>query len=234
MTTISPQARVAGLVLEQPSRARVFERYGIDYCCGGAMPLEAACAERGIDPREVLAALEEPRADGAEDVDWKAASIAGLVDHIVGEHHAFLHEELTPLGALVDKVARAHGEAHPELAGVQTTFGAVATELERHLAEEEQVLFPALVALEGEGADRPLPGALRASVARAVDDHRDVAAGLARLRELTGAYVPPEDSCNSYRAMLDRLETLEADTHRHVHEENNVLFPRALALDEAR
>lgn len=228
MSTISPESHVASLVLEQPSRARVFERYGIDYCCEGGKPLETACAERGLDVGDVIRALNEPRADEAEDVDWTAASVAGLVEHIVGHHHAYLREELPPLGALVDKVARAHDDTHPELTDVRETFGAIAAELERHMAKEEQVLFPAFVALESSAAEHSVLESVESQVVAARHDHDEVAAGLARLRALTGAYEPPHDVCNSYRAMLDRLRTLDADTHRHVHEENNLLFPRAL------
>lgn len=232
MTAISPETHVAALVLEEPSRARVFERYGIDYCCGGETPLETACAARGLDVGAVLAALAEPPARGAEDVDWSTASVAALVDHIVEQHHAYLREELAPLAALVDKVARAHDDAHPELAEVQETFRAVADELDDHMRKEERVLFPACVALERGAAETALES-VSSPIRVMLHEHDEVGAGLARLRELTSGYEPPADACNSYRAMLDRLLTLELDTHRHVHEENNVLFPRALALEAA-
>ena len=233
MTAISAETHVAALVLEEPSRARVFERFGIDYCCGGAVPLEAACAARGLDVGLVTAALAEPPARGAEDVDWRGASVATLVDHIVEQHHAYLREELSPLGALVEKVARAHGAAHPELADVRETFTAVAAELGEHMVEEEHVVFPACVALE-EGARDIGLSSLESPIEGMLHDHDEVGAGLARLRKLTSGYEPPADACNSYRAMLDRLRTLEVDIHRHVHEENNVLFPRALALEAER
>lgn len=233
MTAISAETHVAALVLDEPSRARVFERYGIDYCCGGNVPLERACAERGLDVGVVTAALAEPPARGAEDLDWRGASVATLVDHIVGQHHAYLRDELPPLGALVDKVARAHGDAHPELADVRETFTAVADELGSHMLEEEQVVFPACIALEGAPRSTGL-ASVGSPIAVMLHEHDEVGAGLARLRELTAGYEPPADACNSYRAMLDRLRTLEVDIHRHVHEENNVLFPLALALEAER
>ena len=232
MTAISAENHVAALVLEEPSRARVFERFGIDYCCGGKVPLALACAERGLDVGVVTAALAEPPSRGPEDVDWSAASLATLVDHIVEHHHAYLREELPPLTALVEKVVRAHGDAHPELAEVQEAFTAVAHELGDHMLQEEQVVFPACVALED--APETAPTALGSPIAVMLHEHDEVGAGLARLRELTAGYEPPVDACNSYRAMLDRLRTLELDMHRHVHEENNVLFPRALTLEAER
>ena len=230
MTTIRTDAQVAELVLEEPSRARVFERFGIDYCCGGKTPLEAACADRGLDVDAVIAALREPRAPEAEDVDWTVAPVSALVDHIVEHHHGYLREELPLLELLVDKVVRAHGDTHPELADVRTTFAGIADELSEHMQKEEQILFPACVALE-EGDAEPAPGSVESPIAVMLHEHDEVADGLARLRALTSGYEPPVEACNSYRAMLDRLRTLELDTHRHVHEENNVLFPRALALE---
>jgi regulator of cell morphogenesis and NO signaling len=233
MTAVEPEATVAALVLEQPGRARVFERFEIDYCCGGKVSLRAACAERGLDLDVVLGALREARAAGIEDADWTAASVGELCAHIVGHHHAYLRDELPRLRLLVEKVARAHGGNHPELADVEATFADVADELEAHMDREEQVLFPACVALEsGEGNGFAF-GSVGNPIRVMLDDHDEVAAGLGRLRRLTGDYEPPSDACNSYRAMLDRLHTLEVDLHRHVHEENNILFPRALELEAA-
>jgi regulator of cell morphogenesis and NO signaling len=232
VSTISTDTHVAALVLEEPARARVFERLGIDYCCGGGVPLGDACAEKGLDPAEVVAALADPGPADADDVDWAGVSIPELVDHIVDHHHAYLREELPPLSALVEKVARAHGDAHPELREVQATFMDVAAELTGHMAKEELVLFPACRELAEGGATGPAIS-VEAPIEVMLHEHQEVAAGLRRLRELTDGYAPPTDACNSYRALLDRLETLESDTHRHVHEENNVLFPRALALQTA-
>jgi len=231
MTTATAETHVADLVLEEPGRARVFERFGIDYCCGGKTPLSTACAERDLDLDAVLAALDEAAAGDPGEADWTAASLAELCDHIVGQHHAYLSEELPRLRELAVKVARAHGDRHPELAEVEATFTAVADELEQHMAKEELVLFPACVALERGSGGGFAFGSVANPIAAMVHEHDEVGAGLARLRSLTRGYEPPADACNSYRSLLDRLETLELDTHRHVHEENNVLFPRALALE---
>jgi regulator of cell morphogenesis and NO signaling len=231
MSPITADTRVADLVLEQPTRARVFERFGIDYCCGGKTPLATACEERGVDVEAVITALSEPIAAEAEDVDWRSVPVADLVDHIVGHHHAYLREELPPLRALVDKVANVHGDRHPELLEVQVVFHATADELEQHMAKEEHILFPACVALE-RGVDGGFPfGSVENPIRMMVHEHDDVANGLAALRSATDGYAPPVDACNSYRAMLERLAVLETDTHRHVHEENNILFPRAIALE---
>jgi len=231
MSTIAPGETVADLVLEQPTRAQVFERFGIDYCCGGRVPLDQACAERGLELAAVLAALDEPLVPGAEDVDWRERSVADLVGHVVGEHHGYLRGELPPLRELADKVARVHGDSRPELHEVRTTFAAVADELELHMEKEEQILFPACVAIEA-GQAGPFPfGSVAAPISMMIHEHDEVAAGLARLRELTDGFTPPVEACTSYRALYGRLRTLDADTRRHVHEENNILFPRALELE---
>jgi regulator of cell morphogenesis and NO signaling len=231
MSAISADAHVADLVLEQPSRARVFERYGIDYCCGGKTPLATACADRGVDIGTVIAALAEPLPSEAEDMDWTNVPVADLCDHIVERHHAYLRDELPPLRALVDKVAHAHSDRHQELREVQALFHATADELEQHMAKEEHILFPACVALESGVAGGFPFGSVENPIGMMLHEHDEVAAGLAGLRSATHGYRPPADACNSYRAMLERLAHLEADTHRHVHEENNILFPRAIALE---
>ncbi len=231
MSPITADTHVADLVIEQPTRARVLERFGIDYCCGGKTPLQAACSDRGLDVDTVIAALGEPLAKGADDVDWTAVPLAELCAHIVDHHHGYLREELPALRLLVDKVARVHGAAHPELRELQVIFHTTADELEQHMVEEEATVFPACVALE-QGASDGFPfGSVANPIETMLHQHDEVAAGLVGLRSTTDGYATPADACNSYRAMLERLAALESDTHRHVHEENNILFPRAIALE---
>ena len=231
MSPITADMHVADLVLEQPTRARVFERFGIDYCCGGKTPLEEACAGQGADLDAGITALGEPLAAEADDADWTSVPVAELCAHLVDHHHGYLREELPPLRLLVDKVAQAHGGAHPELRDVQALFHATADELEQHMVKEERILFPACVALEQGASGGFAFGSVENPIRMMLHEHDEVAAGLAGLRAATNGYEQPVDACNSYRAMLERLAVLEADTHRHVHEENNILFPRAIALE---
>lgn len=231
MTSIDPATTVAELVVERPGRARVFERLGIDYCCGGKVSLEDACATKGLEPVAVAVVLEaiDSRDDDEDEEDWSTATLTDLCDHIVHRHHAYLREELPRLSALVEKVAKAHREAHPELRDVSEIYGAIAAELQGHMFVEEAVLFRACRDLETNGWSElvSLEGPVQAMEA----DHAVTGAGLERIRALTASYTPPPAACNSYRALLDGLETLERDLHRHIHEENNILFPRALALE---
>lgn len=220
---ISTQTTVAQLVLDEPGRARVLERLGLDYCCGGKRTLAEACERKGLDATAVAAALEatEPAPADGEERDWRAVPLPELCAHIVDVHHAWLREELPRLTGLLGRVAKAHGAEDARLVEVASTFDALRAELESHLEDEERRLFPAVVG--GGAADDP------AVVAELEHEHEEAAAALERLRELTDGFDLERARCNTHRASLDALRELELDLHRHVHEENNVLFPRALA-----
>jgi regulator of cell morphogenesis and NO signaling len=229
MSDIAFETTIGQLVTERPGRSRVFESLGIDYCCGGKKPFGQACREQGLDPHTVARLLDlsaQPTDDGR---DWSRAVLTELTDHIELNHHGYLKRELPRLAALVQKVAAVHGSAHPKLLDVRETFTRFAAELEAHMCKEEQVLFPAIRRIDA-GAD---PRADRANLTDPIGamehEHDDAGRDLARLRELTDSYAPPPGACNTYRAMLAGLEELEHDMHRHVHKENSILFPRALA-----
>lgn len=221
---IDADATVAELVTRVPARARVFEGHGIDYCCGGRVPLRDAAAERGIDLDEMLEELARVDAGDSSERDWSEASIGELCEHIVEVHHGFLRRELPRMSTLVAKVARAHGARHAELTKVEQEFEALADELLDHIAAEERDLF-SVVSVPGY-ADRLDDAGAARIIEHFEDDHEATASRLRELRRLTADFVPPADACTSYRAMLDGLEELERDVHQHVHEENHVLFPR--------
>jgi regulator of cell morphogenesis and NO signaling len=224
MTTITRSTTLAELVVDRPSRTRLFERLGLDYCCGGKKSLEEASAKQGLDVDTVIAFLQaEPEAPAAPSEDWATAPIADLTRHIVDDHHAYLRAELPRISALLEKVVRAHGRERTELPEVRVTFEAMRTELERHMVEEEQLLFPVCLSVD-KGGEVP-----EGIVERFEHDHETVGAALARIRELTGGFDLETVRCNTHRATVSALEELESDVHQHVHEENNILFPRTLA-----
>jgi regulator of cell morphogenesis and NO signaling len=227
VTPLSPATTVAELVVERPARARLFEQLGLDYCCGGRASLEEACRSRGLDAATVVAMLAAAEAaDGADGADWSQAGLGELCDHIVGVHHAYLRRELPRLSTLLDKVERAHGGEVAEAADVRAVFAVLRTELERHLDTEERSLFPACRRLEsGTAVDASFEAALEAFE----DEHAAAGTLLRRLEELTDGYDTAAARCNTHRAALDGLRELERDLHEHIHEENNILFPRALA-----
>jgi len=212
-----------------PARSRVFEEFGIDYCCGGRLSLADACARRGLQPDAVRRRLAEADAEGVlGGTDWRAARLADLCGHIVATHHAFLRRELPRLRDLLGKLARVHGNRHPELRDVLAVFEPFAAELISHAAKEEQVLFPLITWIES-GDVPPTPFVLQ-PIKVMEAEHGDAGRALSEMRRLTGGYAVPADGCNTYRAAMAGLAELEADTHAHVHKENNILFPRAARL----
>ena len=218
--SIDPSRTVAELVLEQPSRTRVFEHFGLDYCCGGKRSLADACARRGVELDEAVAALDAADGPGRESDDWTLAPLDRLVDHIVDAHHGFLRTELPRLSELLAKCERAHGTERPDLVPMRATFEALRRELEHHMLDEEQRLFP--VCVNGGG---PEPALVR----HLEDEHGAAGEMLERLRILGGDYELETALCNTHRAALDGLRELELDLHQHIHEENNILFPRVAA-----
>lgn len=230
---ISVETTVSDLVVERPGRSRVFEELGIDYCCGGGVPLTEACAGAGLYPGEVVAELERREAGQAgDDAGLTSMGLGELVDHVVGTHHAYLREELPRLSFLVDKVANVHGGAHPELSELRGVFEELRGELEDHTAKEEWILFSACKEIEGAETMPSLPfGSVKNPITVMMAEHVDAGDGLGRIRELTREYAVPEDACNTYRAMLDGLADLERDTHYHVFKENSILFPRAAGAE---
>jgi len=226
----SSEKTVGELAVENPAAARVFEKYGIDYCCGGKQSLAAVCVERGIAPEAVLEELRQiaPKA-ALEERDWKTAPLADLIGHIVARHHAYLKSELPRVTELLAKVVRAHGEREPRLGEVKEVFEILREELESHLMKEELILFPAIARLEaGDGSGAPC--SIEHPIARMEYEHESAGRALAQIRHLTLDYYIPEEACNTYRALFAALIELEADLHQHIHLENNILFPRAAAL----
>jgi regulator of cell morphogenesis and NO signaling len=216
------------------ARAEVFERWGIDYCCGGGTPLETACTRKGLPLPRVLTDLAQTDCHGSEtdEQDWAHATMTELADHIVQTHHAYLERELPRLSALAQKVADAHGSRHPELFQVNELFGRLAEQMQVHSRKEEMILFPYCRQLESpDGAVPPPFGTVRNPIFVMEADHDEAGNILDRLRALTNGYKAPVDACNSFKSLMYGLETLEKDLHIHIHKENNILFPRAIELE---
>jgi regulator of cell morphogenesis and NO signaling len=215
------------LVLSNPGAARVLERHHLDYCCGGHRSLREACARAGIDGAAILDELDE--ITSAEPSDWAELDPVALARHIVETHHRYLHEELPLLDALAEKVLAAHGQRHPELGDMRTLVAHIRADLEPHLMKEERVLFPAIEALAAGQRDFPF-GTVGNPIRMMEQEHDRAGRLLKELRAVTYGFEIPRDACASYRSLYERLEHLEADTHEHIHKENNVLFPAAAKL----
>lgn len=231
MPELSATTSLAEVVRAVPGSERTLESLGLDYCCGGGRTLADACRDLDLDPATVLHQLD--RIDPQPQPDWASLAPDALVDHLEATHHAYLHAELPRLSALADKVVAAHGTRHPELSDIRRTYETIRADLEPHLAKEEQVLFPMIRALAtGTTPTSGFPcGTVQNPISVMLGEHDQVGELLATLRRQTQDYQAPADGCASYRALFDGLAQLEADTHLHVHKENNVLFPAVVALE---
>jgi len=229
---------VGELAVEVPNATREFEKLGIDYCCGGSRTLGEACAEAKISVDDALARLQTGLAAAQPKTgrEWKNEPLTELIAHISNTHHVFVRQECPRIEKLAEKVVSVHGATHPELLQVQGLFGDLADELSVHLMKEEQVLFPYVIRMEEAAiAKEPVPPAMFGTVVNPVrmmmQEHDGAGAVLKKLREITGDYAVPADGCISYTTLYEALQAFEADLHQHIHLENNILFPRAVAME---
>ncbi len=234
----TPQTTVREIVAEDFRTAAVFDKFGIDFCCGGNRPLGQVCQERGVAVADVAAALDAASATppAPELPRFNTWDPPALVSYIVANHHMYVKTAIPPLLEHTKKIASVHGERHPELAEVAATFAAVADEMHSHMFKEERILFPFIVAMaEAVASGRPVPPAPFGTVENPIrmmeHEHESAGGAMARIRTITGDYQPPADGCSTYRVTLEELKAFENDLHRHVHLENNILFPKALALE---
>ncbi len=232
---------VRDLAVEVPGATRVFEKLGIDYCCGGGKSIEDACFGAGVSLEEVMADLDKGRERyaGQADGEWQSRSLAELMDHIVRKHHEYTRSELGRLDQLSAKVLSVHGRNHPELQKVRDLFTALQKDLTPHMLKEEQVLFPYIekmedATLKGLPAPTPFFGTVRNPVRLMMQEHDTAGDLLRELRSSSGDFAVPSDGCISYRTLYQALQELEKDLHRHIHLENNILFPKAVAMESAR
>ena len=235
--TVSAAKTVRDLAVEVPNATRVFEKLGIDYCCGGKRSLDEACASANLRVPEVLSALEAAaESANAAPVDLPSGSLSELIDHVVRTHHKFTREEIVRLKALLEKVCSVHGKNHPELLSIRETFAGLAQELSLHLMKEENVLFPYILRMEesilqNEPVPPPPFGNVQHPIRMMTQEHDSAGEALREMRAASQGYMLPEDACISYKTLYQALQGLESDLHQHIHLENNVLFPRAVDME---
>jgi regulator of cell morphogenesis and NO signaling len=231
---ISSNQKVGDLVARNYKTADVFLKNGIDFCCGGNISISEICQKQSVDIEKLL--LELQSVVTIKDVESELLNrltLSGLIDHIIETHHTFVVENLVSIPPYLEKLADVHGANHPELKKVEALFHDIVQELTDHLQKEEEILFPYIKKMEA-GAGDSIKG--YASFSELLDvlhsEHDAAGNGMRTINELTGGFVPPADGCNTYRVGLAKLKAFENDLHRHVHLENNILFPKALLLEK--
>jgi len=240
---LSATRTVRELAIEIPNATRTFEKLGIDYCCGGGKSLSDACMHAHLPVGDVLRALEQggsftPATDGSLP-DFTNGALGSLIEHIVTTHHVYVKQEIPRLQQLLHKVVSVHGKNHPELCKIQQTFQPMAAELTSHMMKEEHILFPHIVALENAvNSGRPKPVPVFGTVSNPVHmmelEHDSAGTALKEIKTFSSNYEPPEGACFSYRTLYTALKDFESDLHQHIHLENNILFPRAIAMESEK
>lgn len=231
---ISSIQKVGDLVATNYKTADVFLKNGIDFCCGGNITISEICHKQNVDENKLLGELESVlKEKDVESELLNRLTLSGLVDHILETHHTFVRANLVTIPPYLEKLAEVHGANHSELIRVNSLFNDVYNELTEHLQKEEEVLFPYIRNLEkGKHALTGQYDSLQELLDVLHTEHDAAGNAMRTINELTGGFVVPEDGCNTYRVGLEKLKAFEADLHRHVHLENNILFPKALQLEK--
>jgi len=228
---------VREIALEHPEFIRAFERFGIDYCCGGRRPLAEACEAANLRLDEVTAALDAVvKITAPVETDWSRLPMRLLIGHIVATHHAYVKAELPRLAVLAAKVVTRHGDTQPHVLALQYVLGQLGSELIHHLGKEEQVLFPYITALElAVGSGGALPeacfGSVEQPIAMMTSEHDTAGELLREIERLSDGFTPPVGACPTYLAFYAGLKEFQQDLHQHIHLENNILFPRAIVME---
>nr|GGG70377.1 iron-sulfur cluster repair di-iron protein [Virgibacillus oceani] len=219
----------AEIVKVFPKASDLFKQHRIDFCCGGEKPLSQTFSTIEIDAAAVLSELntayDKWQNEDHEITDWDALSPAELIDHIVHTHHAYLNEELPALGQFVTKILRVHGKNHPHLEELHKSYNEFKVEMEKHMINEEQEVFPLINEYE-KNPNSTLLQHIHEANGGLENEHETAGNLLKRMREITNGFEPPQDACRSYRITYSRLSDMETDTFQHVHLENNILFKK--------
>lgn len=228
--------KIGEIVTENYNSAAIFQEFGIDFCCGGNILLKDACKNNGIQLSDVASRLEQLAESNQSSGDnYSAWTPAFLIDYIVNTHHNFVREKASEIQAYAAKVARVHGAHYPENIEIFNTFTELAAELLEHVEEEENAVFPLIktVAAKSDSGEKFTEAeftALKKELDQMESEHEHAGRLMADIRELSHQFNPPADACATYRILYQNLEGFEADLHKHVHLENNILFQKAEKL----
>ncbi|WP_288955681.1 iron-sulfur cluster repair di-iron protein [uncultured Polaribacter sp.] len=234
---ITEENTIAEVVTYNIKTADVFKKHGIDFCCGGGISIKKACEKHNVSYEKIeeeLSLINNPASKAYNYDSWK---LDFLVDHIENIHHTYVAENTPLVLQYAAKVAKVHGHHYAEVIEINKLFMAVAQELASHMKKEELILFPFIKQLvkadrEGLKANVPHFGTVNNPIAMMEDEHENAGDILKEIKKLSNNYTPPEGACNTFRALYAKLEEFENDLHQHIHLENNILFPKAISLEE--
>lgn len=225
------------IVAQDFKAAAVFEKYNLDFCCGGNKPVSEACREKGVDYREVMEEIESVERLNRNSDRYDDWSPDFLIDYILNNHHTYVARMIPVIASHTRKIASVHGENHPELIKAASVFERVYKDLRQHMMKEEQILFPFIRQLvnaknNGRKAEGPYFGSVKNPIRMMEAEHQAAGDELHEIRNLTNNYFIPEDACETYKATMLELKEFEEDLHKHVYLENYILFPKSIDLEQ--
>lgn len=229
---------IGTLVANDYRAASVFKKYGIDFCCQGNRTIQDACDAKAIDSKLVINDLDQlSQAGSSGTTDFRSWPLDLLADYITKKHHRYVEQKSTEIKPYLDKICQVHGDRHPELLEISALFHAAAGILAQHMKKEELLLFPfvhKMVEAKSNGTKVELPhfGSIENPIRAMEEEHNIEGERFRKIESLSNNYTPPEDACNTYRVTLALLKEFEEDLHHHIHLENNILFPKAIALEK--
>lgn len=235
---INKQNIIGDLVAKEYRTAVIFKKHGIDFCCNGNRSIEEACDKKNIDTDKIVKELQDTVAQTTQNgVDYNTWALDKLADYIIEKHHKYVENKILEIQPFLNKIVKVHGDRHPELAEVEYLFNASAGELTMHMKKEELILFPFIrkmvkVQLNNEAYQAPPFGSVENPIAMMHHEHDTEGERFRKIEELTNNYTPPLDACNTYKVTFAMLQEFENDLHLHIHLENNILFPKAIKLEQ--
>lgn len=229
--------RIGEVVADNFRAAKVFEDFGLDFCCGGKKTIQQACSEKGINPDTVVTNLVNIDAPAVSSAHFNNWDLDFLVDYIITNHHSYVTNEITTIEHHMQKVVSKHGEKHPELYTISSLFSDLKEELLIHMQKEEKMLFPyikKMVLVQKNELEFPHPpfGSVNSPIAVMEGEHDSAGSLVRELRKTANNFTPPADACTTFRIMYSELAGFESDLHVHIHLENNILFPKAIELEK--
>lgn len=234
---LTQEKTIGDFVAENFRTAEVFKKYHIDFCCKGGRTVEEACDNKKVSPEQIYQELEEVANRKSEDIDFNAWPLDLLADYVEKTHHKYVEEKSAMLIPYLNKLCKVHGERHPELFEINELFIGSAQDLAAHMKKEELILFPFIKQMiEAKKNGEPLPaprfGTVENPVAMMKHEHEAEGDRFVKIAELTNNYQFPDDACGTYQVTYRMLEDFQNDLHKHIHLENNILFPKAIALEK--
>lgn len=229
---------IGEIVAQDFRTAAIFSKYGIDFCCKGHRSLEEVCDKKSIDPELLKDELDAVMKNGeSQSIDYKAWPLDLLADYVEKTHHRYVEEKTPALLQFLNKLCKVHGERHPELFEINQLFTGSAQDLVAHLKKEELILFPFIrkmvdAKIRKQYLQMPHFGTVENPVEMMKEEHEAEGERFRQIAALTDNYTPPADACSTYKVTFAMLQEFEADLHKHIHIENNILFPKAIALEK--